>query len=1658
MILEVRKKLSSVCHFTALLSVLGIFVTFSAIIFTPTSTYAKCSEPGCSAIESTGATADVCGRYACCNGPNYTTGWSYGAIFFTGGWTNESSWPTWNGSGSLDFTVRGAVYCCGSGGSKNATGISFDSGITTDKTTLNRSCGSSNGSWGSISDDYIKATVPGWALSGASCDSGNPATCTLTVNVSSTLSGGREATYNSYVKFYYQKTKYFNLAYDANGGSGAPGTQSGTTTDGSTSKAFTVSTGTPTRSGYTFLGWSTSSTATAASYWGGSSITIGEGTTTLYAVWQYAATFSGSVGTPASNGDSRIKSQNGANLLGDGSSTSFNIKAGYSVTRTNSNPGSTYSTYSTSGSSYPTSVGTSTGNLSNGQTHYPTTGTKTVTQSVGTSGSHCFYLTYENAINYVQSSRGGATWGYANACTTLYNPMYADFSGAIDVSPTRNLTGNASSGFRGTGYDVDGYQLTTYYKITRTDNTPTWGTSRYAVNNDASTSYNASKYPGSGSASSTTLAKTSSPTVYPITITFSVDRGTTKNKCFYLSFDNQVGYIGTNILTSPFDTRYFNGRTYRCVSIYNPNKWDATFSGSVSAANGSYLFDNGGDNKKGNGLRTQFTLTPTYTVTRTNWQPAWNVAPRYATNAPDQGAYSASNYPTSHTATFKALGLNASDSYTGSAKTVTVDIGGSATQCFYLSYNNTIVFIDETADKYYFDGRASHCYYFTNPAQNYTAHYGGTSDAYVNQDRDRKLSLTDSNRTGTLNNQVRNSGNNNNSDGRWVDSFPSYDQYTATFNHTITRTDDDKTSTADTTYYVNSTKVNWKVQYCEDAGCFVANYAGYKDYTSSKDANSGVRVSGNNSLTAKASTIVTTTPKFTLNAANKGTYIYQCQRLVFNSQVTYTSATDTSNRNGHKDNLTSESTYTATNPICVTLKNPTWTETVSSDSPLYHNIAVTGETVKTATPVGSRLLSGSTTAFETQRYFTTFYFDHILRRNDTGGFDESASGQSAFQEHYKSLFGLTSIQNAFLQPSIYGDSNYSVKTYMHGYEWLDEIRNRRYTDPNPINPANGSVLVENYAVTLNATNKNNSDSWRSSSSAGRTSISFGASTNDSNLPATNTLTNIDRSDYVLYAGQTKTFRQSTYNSRAAWYVRYNRINRKEVYTSAFWTSQTGAQYFDRVEKLDSSPQTTSPVYSDSRSTGEYATFTVYRPYNYEITKIEPEGTYNDVSFLGENNNITFDLTVTHHDADYYYLTDLENPHVYVIGYAVPRSMSSSSVAAQGWTKGGVTGYSGNAYNDLCSTFFSGTSGCNILSGQPDNVPSYDGNTNYNHVYRDDSNTLTHTLRYRTGSITVPELQVGDKYCVSIAIQKYNSDKNTSISSPYFVSASICRNISKRPSFQAWGGSVLAGGGIDTSQTTRYSQIFGSWSDFAVIANGTNKKMASAATLARGAASSATLCNLSLITIANDKCGSNATGSAQVNSRLDLINSIESHLIGNVSSIDQIPSIVANGTYILRTNSTVLINHDIALNASSSDDSVPAVVIIAPNISITSNVTRLDAWLVATGNNSSGGTVKTCVDTAGNDIPLSNSACTNPLVIHGSVLAGKVELSRTAGGDPINPPYSGAASYGGQPADTSVSGAAEVIDYSPGLLFWSYNQSHTTDTPTMVYVREMPARY
>ena len=88
----------------------------------------------------------------------------------------------------------------------------------------------------------------------------------------------------------------YTITYNANGGSGAPSSQS-YTYDPNNDTVFYLSSTTPSRSGYTFLGWSLSSTATSASYsagqrWG----THNANNYTLYAVWKKTVTVCGENG------------------------------------------------------------------------------------------------------------------------------------------------------------------------------------------------------------------------------------------------------------------------------------------------------------------------------------------------------------------------------------------------------------------------------------------------------------------------------------------------------------------------------------------------------------------------------------------------------------------------------------------------------------------------------------------------------------------------------------------------------------------------------------------------------------------------------------------------------------------------------------------------------------------------------------------------------------------------------------------------------------------------------------------------------------------------------------------------------------------------------------------------------------------------------------------------------------------------------------------------------------------------------------------------------------------------------------------------------------------------------------------------------------------
>ncbi|MBQ6119115.1 MAG: InlB B-repeat-containing protein, partial [Clostridia bacterium] len=93
------------------------------------------------------------------------------------------------------------------------------------------------------------------------------------------ISGASEQNLVSQANAVYANDTPFMVTYDANGGVGAPEAQISLT-----GESLTLSSTSPTRFQCTFRGWSTSKTATSASYQPGGSLS-GSGKITLYAVW-----------------------------------------------------------------------------------------------------------------------------------------------------------------------------------------------------------------------------------------------------------------------------------------------------------------------------------------------------------------------------------------------------------------------------------------------------------------------------------------------------------------------------------------------------------------------------------------------------------------------------------------------------------------------------------------------------------------------------------------------------------------------------------------------------------------------------------------------------------------------------------------------------------------------------------------------------------------------------------------------------------------------------------------------------------------------------------------------------------------------------------------------------------------------------------------------------------------------------------------------------------------------------------------------------------------------------------------------------------------------------------------------------------------------------
>lgn len=157
---------------------------------------------------------------------------------------------------------------------------------------------SSGGSSVTLNPFGTKASSGSGSFTGTYSISGNgSATKSITVAFKNfNTDNGNSATKNVSFNVTVPAWTSYTISYNANGGSGAPTSQTKWK-----DQALTLSSTKPTRTGYSFLGWSTSSSATTATYSAGGSYTA-NGAATLYAVWKantYTVKYNANGGTGA---------------------------------------------------------------------------------------------------------------------------------------------------------------------------------------------------------------------------------------------------------------------------------------------------------------------------------------------------------------------------------------------------------------------------------------------------------------------------------------------------------------------------------------------------------------------------------------------------------------------------------------------------------------------------------------------------------------------------------------------------------------------------------------------------------------------------------------------------------------------------------------------------------------------------------------------------------------------------------------------------------------------------------------------------------------------------------------------------------------------------------------------------------------------------------------------------------------------------------------------------------------------------------------------------------------------------------------------------------------------------------------------------------------
>ncbi|HMS93296.1 MAG TPA: hypothetical protein PKD28_02790 [Candidatus Saccharibacteria bacterium] len=411
----------------------------------------------------------------------------------------------------------------------------------------------------------------------------------------------------------------------------------------------------------------------------------------------------------------------------------------------------------------------------------------------------------------------------------------------------------------------------------------------------------------------------------------------------------------------------------------------------------------------------------------------------------------------------------------------------------------------------------------------------------------------------------------------------------------------------------------------------------------------------------------------------------------------------------------------------------------------------------------------------------------------------------------------------------------------------------------------------------------------------------------------------------------------------------------------------------------------------------------------------------------------------------------------------------------------------------CPRYGSSGSRCAILHVTGEN------NRVFNHGSGDSGGAIVSGTNYAqpVGSDILPDsLQPGDTVCYALAVTGYHNTNGSAKSATRYsdIQSSHCTKIGKNPKVQVWGGNVSVGqatigGSINTnasihsSTTTKATGLtYGSWGEYALFAPRVIGGTASASGLNNGN-SSDTQSNWSRLTFTGNNpsspgvYGSYTYGMTSLpniaarfplltaapfsGTTLNAVTDANSATQGNrVIGSTATASLNITGTgqvqpgrwlVIHRPNSDVTITSNIEYTGGnlSNIDQIPQIVIIARNITIASNVTRVDAWLVASRDiatcNEGGDATNLRSTYTAATTRLTTAMCNQALTINGPVIADKLYLRRTAG--------SGTGPASGDPAET--------INFRADAYLWAQRNGlddRASSPFHTVSIQELPPRY